>query len=146
MDKHLKNFAEDKGREIASRAVESYREKHSDLSLPTVLAMNYASGFTTAQLSAELYDRWFRPLRRQTRVAVISAIVSLALLFGAIFYAWSILSFESFSKFLIAFVPAVAGLLFTVAKSYKTWAEAKKALAEAQALSNSSSGKLGNER
>lgn len=137
MSDKLDDFVRNRGRTAAEAAVESFKSQVSDFDQSFVIPMFYASGVTAARLAKEMSSEWIAPLKRQARFAAISATVALAAVATTMFYAWSLVSFTSFAQFLAAFAPAVAALLFTTAKSYKTWAEARKHLAEAQAIASS---------
>ena len=127
-------FAKDMGATAANSAIEAYKEDCEEFDPAWTKPMNYASGYTTAYLAREISQKWLIPLKRQARIAGISALVSLCFLIFVMFYIWSVVSFESFSKFLIAFIPAVSALVFSLSNSYKAWAEAKKHLAEAKSI------------
>jgi hypothetical protein len=134
MDSQLKAFVENHGIPAAQKAVERYRETTPEFDEAWSVPMHFASGYTAAHL-AELFSiEWIRPLRRQARMAGISALTSLVLLLVAMFYVWSLVDFSSFGKFLAAFAPAVAMLVLSAAKSYKAWADARKSLAEASSI------------
>jgi len=134
MDKNLDDFVKAKGRAAHLAAIERYRSKVGNFDEAWLTPMAFASGFTAAHLAKAISAEWISPLKRQARISGIAAIVALACLITTMFFAWSLVSFSSFAQFLAAFAPAVAALLFTIAKSYKTWAEARKHLAEAKAI------------
>ncbi|WP_319586961.1 hypothetical protein [uncultured Desulfobulbus sp.] len=134
MDTKLNEFAKTKGHAAAKAAVEKYRAKRPEFDENWATPMMFASGFTAGRLTRSISDEWIKPLKRQIRIAGTSALIALAFLIGGMFYAWSIVSLDSFVTFLAAFAPAVAALIFSVTKSYKTWAEARKHIAEAKAI------------
>lgn len=134
MDKKLDAFVKERGHAAGLLAVESYRSRVDNFDDAWIRPMAYASGFTSARLAKAISTQWMNPLKRQARISGISAIVALVCLITTMFYAWSLVSFTSFAQFLVVFAPTVVAMLFTIAKSYKTWAEAKKHLAEANAI------------
>ena len=134
MDPKLSDFVESKGKVAADAAVEKFRERTPNFQDSWKGPMMYASGFTAARLAKAMSVEWITPLRRQVRIAWMSAALSLALLAAGLFYLWSAVSFTTFATFLVTFAPAVAALAYSTAKSYKAWAEARKALAEAKAI------------
>lgn len=143
LDTKLDEFAKDKGFTAAQAAVKNYRKSTPSFDPAWVKPMNYACGYTAAYLAVLISKDWVVPLKRQARIAGLSTLGALVLLLVAMFYVWSLVSFSSFTRFLIAFAPAVAALLFSAAKSYKAWAEARKCIAEAKILSSSAQGTTG---
>jgi hypothetical protein len=143
LDTKLDEYTKEKGFTVAQHAVKRYRESTPDFDSAWVKPMNYASGYTAAYLASLISKDWVVPLKRQARIAGLSTLVAIVLLGVAMFYVWSLVSFSSFTRFLIAFAPAVAALLFSAAKSYKAWAEARKCIAEAKVLGSSAQGTSG---
>jgi hypothetical protein len=137
MDPMLDQFTREKGWAAAQYAVEQYRNDNPDFDASWQVPMAYASGVTAARLAVAMSKEWVVPLKRQARMAGLSALIALLLLALAMSYVWSLVNYSSFVQFLVAFAPAVAALVFSGAKSYKAWAEARKHLAEAKAIASS---------
>lgn len=134
MYKEMERYVEEAGKEAARRAFESYRREKKEVSPEIIEAIYYSAGFTSAALTKVMADKWVQPLKKRARAAMAAAAGAIFLLVAAIAYSWSIVDFSTFSKFLLAFVPALATLLFTLSKAYKTWAEARKTLVEARQI------------
>lgn len=137
MHEQIENLVHKVGKEGAERAVATYKDHYDDFNPTMINPMYYASGCTAAVLAKAFAEKWITPLKRKAQMAIAAAGTALALLIAAIAYSWSIMDFKTFSQFLVAFIPGVATLAFTIAKSYKTWAEAKKTLAEARHIETS---------
>lgn len=132
MDTKLEEFTKNHGLNAARAALESYKKENPTFDPVCRAPMMFASGYTASRLAKAISDEWISPLKRQARIAGLSAMLALVLLCFAMFYVWSLVSFTSFATFLAAFSPAAAAILFSAAKSYKAWAEARKHLAEAK--------------
>lgn len=134
LEKEIDEFAKSVGREAVENAIVRYREKHEDFDDSWESPMLYASGYTAARLTHAFSMDWIIPLQKRLRNTGLALLFTVLLFACAILYSWSIMDFDTFYRFLAAFVPAIVALLFTLAKSYKTWAEAKKTLAEARQI------------
>ena len=130
----VKDFGAKLGQEASQRAITRYKNREEGFRPDFAGPMAYASGFTTAFLLRGLAKRWVVPLQRRLRVAIFAAIVSLGLLSISFFYLWSAVSAASFRTFAVGFIPGIAALVLSLAKSYKTWCEGRKHLAEAGKL------------
>jgi len=137
MDPKLDQFTREKGWAAAQTAIEQYKKVNPNFDAAWQTPMAYASGVTAGRLAQAMSKEWITPLRRQARMASLSALAAVLLLALALFYVWSLVSFGSFVQFFFAFAPGIGALLFSGAKSYKTWAEARKHLAEAKAIAAS---------
>jgi hypothetical protein len=137
MRKNLTTLLTITAKKLLKWQYDTYKSSTVGVNSSSSVPMFYASGFTAALLAKEISKEWVAPLKQQARFAALSAALSLAAVAVTLFYVWSLVSFDSFSRFLMAFAPAVAALLFTEAKSYNVWAEARKHLAEASAIVSS---------
>ena len=136
MENEIEKFVDPVGEEAGKKAIEQYKENHENFEDSWKNPMLYAAGYTTAIVTHAFSSSWIIPLQRRLRNTGIALVVTAFLFIGAILYGWSLVSPETFYNFLLAFVPAIVALLYTLAKSYKTWAEAKRALAEALKIEN----------
>lgn len=134
MDSHIDKFAHPVGQEAGIRAIESYKNSDPNFRDEFSVPMMYASGYTAAWLAEAFAEEWIAPLKKKARLAIFAAMLAMTLLLVALGYGWSIMDIATFSRFLVAFVPGVVALIYSISKAYKTWAEAKKLLAEARRL------------
>jgi len=137
MDHHIEKLAKSVGMKAGRDAIDIYKERDSNFDNAWVKPMMYSSGYTAGRVTLALSKEWIVPLKKRTRITGLAALISLALLVAAVAYNWSIMDFETFSRFLASFFPAIAALIFVIAKSFKTWAEAKRTLAEAKNIEKS---------
>ena len=127
MDDKLHDFAKPVGMKAAGNAIEAYKQRRGEEFQESWEGpMLYASGFTAAHLTDAFAKNWIIPLRNRLRTALAGNVIAALLLGISGLYLWSVLDFSAFSRFLVVFIPSVAALLFSLAKTYKTLAEAKK--------------------
>jgi hypothetical protein len=138
MHKEVEEFAKKVSQNAAFRSVEALKKKDENYTEEWQAAMMYASGYTSCAVISALSKKWIIPLKKRSRNMAIAFSFSLLMFSFALLYMWSILDFETFAKFIIALTPAVIGVVFTATKSYKTWAEAKKIIAETDNINNES--------
>jgi hypothetical protein len=136
LENEIEKFVHPVGKEAGKKAIEKYKASDKSFEDSWVIPMMYTAGFTTSSVTHAFTNSWIIPLQKRLRNTGIALVVTAFLFVGAILYGWSLVSPDTFYSFLLAFVPAIVALLYTLAKSYKTWAEAKRALAEALKIEN----------
>lgn len=135
MIKELEEFTKAIGVKAATHAVETYKKAEGARFRDSWRKpMMYASGFTAGHITKSLANKWIVPLRNRLRAAWIGLAVATILLVFAGSYLWYVLDFVTFLRFLVLFVPGIAALAFSIAKTYKIFTEARKTLAEARQL------------
>jgi hypothetical protein len=94
----------------------------------------FLSGYVSAWVTTAMFVGGVSPLLRQLRRYTILLTSSLICLTGAGTSLWAVGDAASFRTFAAIFFPGVIGVGLSAAKAWKTWAEGKKALAEARKI------------
>lgn len=114
-------------------ALEQYH-KHHGLREEDARPAGFVGGCVAAVLTAAIYHSVIVPQLRTLRRYGILLTASLVCLLIAGAYLWAVGDAASFGFFAAVFFPGVIGVGLTIAKCWKTYAEGRKALAEARKI------------